>query len=292
MVSEAEKVVKIAQDGLDASYRALDLYNQVIDNVIPWKTFEDTIHELTKHEKDYSNQSGVIVGNVKTLLLNSQDEYLKATHSVFEWCSYASSLLTEYLILFERYDQRKAEVQKNILLEVLSDGLSKMEIAQESLKKSSMSFNEASGQLSALRTQLNNDFNAGSTYYAEQVNKIRQEAYLGALAGIVGGPFGLIISYSIAAGVVEGKLIPELTQRLNEVKASFDCLYHDITKADEDITSAKDKLQEEIKIIGEMKVETKKTNFWLNNSDYLIEPLKRSANKLIDQCKAYMDRHS
>ena len=39
-----------------------------------------------------------------------------------------------------------------------------------------------------------------------------------AAAGVVAGPFGLIISYSIAAGVVEGKLIPELKNKLKSVQ--------------------------------------------------------------------------
>ncbi|BBP35198.1 hypothetical protein VEE67_24390 [Escherichia coli] len=45
-------------------------------------------------------------------------------------------------------------------------------------------------------------FQKKNSYFQSQVDKIRKEAY----AGVVAGPFGLIISYSIAAGVVEGKL--------------------------------------------------------------------------------------
>ncbi|XFB08579.1 hemolysin E, partial [Azotobacter salinestris] len=44
--------------------------------------------------------------------------------------------------------------------------------------------------------------------YDMQVDKLRKEAYGGAAVGLVLGPFGLLISYSIAAGVLEGKLIP------------------------------------------------------------------------------------
>ncbi|ENO4813871.1 TPA: hemolysin HlyE, partial [Shigella sonnei] len=97
---------------------------------------------------------------------------------------------------------------------VLDDGITKLNEAQKSLLVSSQSFNNASGKLLALDSQLTNDFSEKSSYFQSQVDKIRKEAYAGAAAGVVAGPFGLIISYSIAAGVVEGKLIPELKNKL------------------------------------------------------------------------------
>ncbi|WP_435868150.1 hemolysin E, partial [Escherichia coli] len=45
-----------------------------------------------------------------------------------------------------------------------------------------------------------------------------------AASNCVAGPFGLIISYSIAAGVVEGKLIPELKNKLKSVQNFFTTL--------------------------------------------------------------------
>lgn len=57
-----------------------------------------------------------------------------------------------------------------------------------------------------------------------QVDKIRKEVYASAAAGVAAGPFGLIISYSIAAGVVEGKLIPELKKKLKSVQDFFTSL--------------------------------------------------------------------
>ncbi|EOU0395964.1 hemolysin HlyE, partial [Shigella sonnei] len=102
---------------------------------------------------------------------------------------------------------------------VLDDGITKLNEAQKSLLVSSQSFNNASGKLLALDSQLTNDFSEKSSYFQSQVDKIRKEAYAGAAAGVVAGPFGLIISYSIAAGVVEGKLIPELKNKLKSVQS-------------------------------------------------------------------------
>ncbi|MGU5121531.1 hemolysin HlyE, partial [Escherichia coli] len=126
-----------------------------------------------------------------------------------------------YILLFDEYNGKKASAQKDILIKVLDDGITKLNEAQKSLLVSSQSFNNASGKLLALDSQLTNDFSEKSSYFQSQVDKIRKEAYAGAAAGVVAGPFGLIISYSIAAGVVEGKLIPELKNKLKSVQSFF-----------------------------------------------------------------------
>ena len=96
-------------------------------------------------------------------------------------------------------------------------------------------------------------FQKKNSYFQSQVDKIRKEAYAGAAAGVVAGPFGLIISYSIAAGVVEGKLIPELKNKLKSVQSFFTTLSNTVKQANKDIDAAKLKLTTEIAAIGEIK---------------------------------------
>lgn len=291
MVAQSIPEAEIVQRALEASDKALELYDKFIDQLIPWKTFEDTVKDLTKFEKEYSQEAAILVGQVKTLLMNSNDDYLKAVQSVYEWCGVASRLLRSYLQLFDNYNAKKAEGQKVILLKVLGEGITKMTLAQVSLEKSSQSFNGASGKLMALNNQLREDFSTGSSYFNRQVDKLRKEAYAGAAAGVVLGPFGLIISYSTAAGVLEGKLIPEMKHKFEEVKRSFEKMQDLVSRADKDITAAKKTLQDEIKIIGDMKVETETTRTYVELDDLLIETLKNSAWKLIEQCDNYMKRH-
>ena len=281
---------QVVNSALEAGEKSLDLYNKTADQLIPWDEFKDIMDKLARHEKDYSNQAGQIVGKIKTLLLDSHDQYLKATQSVFEWCSLTSALLQAYLDLFEDYNEEKAESQKIIILKVLKNGIDKMNAAQNSLGSSSMSFNEASGQISLLRTQLSNDFDNGSSYFKHQVDKIRKEAYAGAGAGIIFGPFGLIVSEGIAAGVVEGKLIPELLAKFKEVQKHFDEVKELVSKANKDINETKTKLQNEIEIIGDIRVKTEETSLYIKINS-LRERLRKSATNLITLCQMYMKRH-
>jgi hemolysin E len=247
--------------------------------------------ELTAYQKDYSTTAGEIVGRVTKLLFDSRDHYLAATQSVYEWCGLASNLLAVYIKLFAGLDQGKAVAQKAILVKLLADGEKKLGDAQTSLQESSISFNGAAGEISTLKTQLSNDFTAGSTYYEGQVNKLRTEAYAGAAVGLVAGPFGLIISYSIAAGVVEGQLVPALMAKFDEIKNAFARMGEIVNKADTDITKAKAELQVEIRKIGELKTQAETTGVFVEYDDLVLKELKDAAKTLIAQCDEYRERH-
>jgi hemolysin E len=291
-MAEVAAAVGVVDTSINAASNALDLYNKVLDQVIPWATFEETVETLRKYQTDYSTTAGQIVGETTTLIMNSQDAYIDATRLVYEWCGLVIPLLQGYLQLLPTYSEASANGQKVILMQVLTKGIENMTSAQSSLAKSSASFNACAGKLSALTTQLKNDFDVKSDYFTGQVDKIRKEAYLGAMSGIVAGPFGLAIAYGIAAGVVEGKLIPELKAKCEEVQNAYNLLKTTIEKATRDITDVKQKLQKEIMTIGDMKVQTQETNLWVSMNGLMIKQLQDSANKLITMCQAYMKSHN
>ena len=275
----ADKTVEVVKNAIETADGALDLYNKYLDQVIPWQTFDETIKELSRFKQEYSQAASVLVGDIKTLLMDSQDKYFEATQTVYEWCGVATQLLAAYIFLFDEYNEKKASAQKDILIKVLDDGITKLNEAQKSLLVSSQSFNNASGKLLALDSQLTNDFSEKSSYFQSQVDKIRKEAYAGAAAGVVAGPFGLIISYSIAAGVVEGKLIPELKNKLKSVQSFFTTLSNTVKQANKDIDAAKLKLTTEIAAIGVIKTETETTRFYVDYDDLMLSLLKVSGQK-------------
>ncbi|EDQ5589495.1 hemolysin HlyE [Salmonella enterica] len=295
----AEQTVEVVKSAIETADGALDLYNKYLDQVIPWKTFDETIKELSRFKQEYSQAASVLVGDIKVLLMDSQDKYFEATQTVYEWCGVVTQLLSAYILLFDEYNEKKASAQKDILIRILDDGVNKLNEAQKSLLASSQSFNNASGKLLALDSQLTNDFSEKSSYFQSQVDRIRKEAYAGAAAGIVAGaaagivagPFGLIISYSIAAGVIEGKLIPELNNRLKAVQNFFTSLSATVKQANKDIDAAKLKLATEIAAIGEIKTETETTRFYVDYDDLMLSLLKGAAKKMINTCNEYQQRH-
>ena len=119
----ADKTVEVVKNAIETADGALDLYNKYLDQVIPWQTFDETIKELSRFKQEYSQAASVLVGDIKTLLMDSQDKYFEATQTVYEWCGVATQLLAAYIFLFDEYNEKKASAQKDILIKVLDDPL-------------------------------------------------------------------------------------------------------------------------------------------------------------------------
>lgn len=219
----ADKTVEVVKNAIETADGALDLYNKYLDQVIPWQTFDETIKELSRFKQEYSQAASVLVGDIKTLLMDSQDKYFEATQTVYEWCGVATQLLAAYILLFDEYNEKKASAQKDILIKVLDDGIKKL--------------------------------------------------------------------YSVAAGVVEGKLIPELKNKLKSVQSFFTTLSNTVKQANKDIDAAKLKLTTEIAAIGEIKTETETTRFYVDYDDLMLSLLKEAAKKMINTCNEYQKRH-
>lgn len=47
VAAEARLVIETAKEGIETADKALELYNKVIDRVIPWKQFNETLVEVS-----------------------------------------------------------------------------------------------------------------------------------------------------------------------------------------------------------------------------------------------------
>jgi hemolysin E len=284
--------VETVQQTLDSLQTALTLYDEHLDRIIPWATFKETMATLGAYEKEYSAEAGVLVGKIKTLLLNSEDAYRTGVRQVYEWCQLTLKILPGYVKLLDANDEKALADQQKLILLLLSTGIKKMTAAIDCIERASGAFNQASGELSSLNTRLAADFNEKSSYFQAQVSQLEREAYGGAAAGLILGPFGLIISYSISAGIVEGKLKPALREKFASVSKAFDNLTKTVQTATSDIASAKAKLRAEVQVISDLKTDAETLEVFVGLDTVMIQELKESAASLSTACKAYVDRHS
>lgn len=254
VISAAAKAgLEIANEGIDTLDKFLDLYNKVLDKVIPWQQFNKTITKLDQFQFDYSKEAAVLIGEIKTKMMDGMDAYFRATESIFEWCHLAIELLESYRTLFKgQMNQEKFDTQRALLLKVLEDGILKMTIGQQQLAQSSSSFNVASGKLETLNHRLASDFNQNSAYFQSQMERVRLTAYLGA------APFS-IFGLAIAAGVVEGVLIPKLKAKMAEIEKWYNEVRAEVKISFKNIDDTKAKLNEEIRHIGVLKAQTDST---------------------------------
>lgn len=190
------------------------------------------------------------------LTYNAADKYFSATQSIDEWCNLTQRLLATYKTLFDKRDETSFAAQKQLLLKVLDDGMEKMTAAHGNLEEICSDFNLVSSKLSTLLVQLAADFDKESEYMKAVISKIRRQAYGTAAVGAVLRPFGLILSYSVAAGVVEGQTIPEMQRKFVEIKNFYETLKTQVEKSNTDIKTAKSKLDADIETIGLQSTQT------------------------------------
>ena len=132
----------------------------------------------------------------------------------------------------------------------------KVREAQDVLRKASIalytSLNDIRSIIKTLKRVHNQFIQAKRAAQA----RARTGAYLGALAGLIAGPCGLIISYSIAVGITEGLTIPQIEadfakQRRTMARyiSGFENMYTETEELQEEIDTKRNQL---IEIYGKL----------------------------------------
>lgn len=111
----AEQTVEVVKSAIETADGALDLYNKYLDQSSS-KTFDETIKELSRFKQEYSQEASVLVGDIKVLLMDSEDKYFEATQTVYEWCGVVTQLLSAYILLFDEYNEKKHQPRKTFSL--------------------------------------------------------------------------------------------------------------------------------------------------------------------------------
>lgn len=272
----------IAAKSVEGASKVMDVYDKKMDKVIPWDVFHETCTELEKGLGRYGPVSGMLVGEIKTAMLNSENNYFQATTSIYGWCGEAIPLLDGYLELFKGYDKNNAEAQKELLLEVLETGLKKMDIALGQVNQSIANFGIAAGKLNTLDNQLELDYKEGSKIMQEEIAKLRNQQWWAWLFPPMG--LGLTIMNEVSS-------IPDLKRSIADLQAFFQGLRGHVTTAIDTITKARDELKRETIIIENLKCQTKVTRTFVGLKAAIKNIIERHANNLIKKCLDYRDRH-
>lgn len=283
--------MKLIRESINAADKALDLYDSVMDQIIPWKEFNETLVELDKFRKDYSIESASLIGEIKTFVMAGMDAYFFASLDVYEFAGVAATYLKLYIKLFHNYNGRRAEAQKDILLKVLGDGVTKMTAAQNQLVKSSASFNSAFEKLSFLRKRFENEFNEKSEFFESKLDLIRTVSTVANTAGQILSIFG--IPLCAATCLVERELIPLLLEKMESIKKFYDTLQDKVHETFANIQKTKSILSNEITHIDELQIQTKQTEEFmsLDTLPEIRDTAIEYAQALIDKCLEYRKRH-
>lgn len=278
--------VETTNEAIKSTGDVIKLYHEVLDRVVPWKAFNETMINLDRYKEQYSNQSAEIIAEIKSLMMDGIGAYYRASEFMFSWCDESIPLLATYIELFDDHTVGKAHTQKDLLIDVLTKGVAQMRAAQQAIGDSSINFNQATGKLTTLNSRFQVEFDEKSDYFKAQVDKMRKFYVKGAARGL----FGAII-----VGIfVETKYIPKLKAKTAEINDFYQKLKLKIDTAFRDVEDTKNKLNNEVLEVGELKVKTKETKSFIDLDDIpdLRDTLRESAQNLIDDCNEYRRKHA
>lgn len=264
---------------------AVDFFNKVLDQTVPWHTFSDSLYEMDKFRSDYASETAALILEIKRLLLDSMDTYFRATRSIYGWCNVASHLLTAYVNLFVDISREKSAAQKSILLEILNTGINKMIKVQSDLDSISANFTDASLKLSTLQIRLDNEFDERGDWYHMKMREIEENIQNGSSSI---GPFGVFI------GADARELSVRLNEKMTSSKRFYNNLKKNVNKAFIDIEEAKVKLNAEIRIFRNLKIQTEDTKPFqsLDDAAALRDTVIQFAEGLSNKCNEYRRRHN
>lgn len=105
--------------------------------------------------------------------------------------------------------------------------------------------------------------------------------------------FYIYLETNMAAGNAERSAIRELEAKLEALRKFFETLTEMIDKASTEIHTTKTQLQNEIKNIGEIKIQTQVTQRQIELDEFttLRNTISGSVTELINLCKAYQHKH-
>lgn len=273
----------IAKMSMVGARKVLYVYEQKLDTVIPWDKFNEIANALEAGRGRYSRTAGRLVDNIKTSLLNSESNYFTATESIYNWCGESISRLQRYIYLFNDYDENRAEGQKELLMDVLDNGLEKMNESLTHINQSIYNFNE----LNSMSNQLELEFKSEIQKMEEEIARVRRRQWIAFIYPSVG--IGLTIFNEV-------KTVPQLKNSLDsmeDLKNSLTGLRRHVTTAMDETKKVSDELKQGTIILGNLRCQTKTTsafvifNVRMRANKVLVE---KAATNLIDKCRDHRRR--
>lgn len=272
------------KEAIEVVGRAMDLYNKVLDKVMPSESFNEKLIEMNKHLDEYSVEVKDRLATIKVLMSDGINAYTRSTQSIYDWTSTVIPFLQTYIQLFDKNTADDAKAQKTILLDLLDKGINSMTNAQTDLGISSSSFNDAAGKLTSVRIIFSNELKSEKEKYQRELEIIRRPPFMSSMSGSLPA---LLHNY-----VVETRFVPEIIAKLDAVSKFYDTMEETVVKVSEDIDETKSRLNDEIRIIGDLKVETQNTQVFVDMDATLEAFIIEAAQGLIDKCYEFRRKHT
>lgn len=287
----AKLTIETAKQAIDTANDGLNLYNKVLDQSVPTKSFKESIEKLHSLHDEYSRESAELVSNIKTKLVGVIDEYDSAIQGIYEWCGTMKPVLGTYISLFNEGSASKQTMQKKFIVQLLETQKQKIENTQIHLGDCVENLDSVSKYLTSLKFHLNKDFDENGEYFQCTIKQSLRESH---------DPTTTSFKWASCFGKgssnidsMEEKLIRELKEKLRAVREFYENLKVQVDQAIIDVKQTQEKLTNQMKVNDELKARVSETKMYAVNGDIigLQNSVIGSANNLIAHCDEYRYNH-
>lgn len=268
--------VEIAQatvtESIQAINNALNSFHHFMGYIIPRKEIKRLIFDLDKYRDRFSIEIASLIADTRVHATNGIDSFLYASQKINELVSLIESHLKLYVKLFDGGDGRKAATQKQLLIEILDNGVEQLTAAQVNLGDSSLSFDFAVVSLRELRK-----YRFGSEY-DDMVENFESR----------------MAEFPTKLRSTDKQTIRSLLDRMSAIMDICTNLWNKVAQSSQNIAYAKGVFRKEIQSFTDMKIEMHRMMTFDN-----LEPMSdfravtiQSAQNVIAKCEDYRNKHA
>lgn len=274
--AQAKLVMETVKGCIESIDEILTIYDKFAEQIVPSEEFNETLVGLDKFQNYYSMESATLIGEIKTHIFYGIDAYFLASEMLYEWSGVVATHFKLFVSLFNGYDARRADAQKQLLIDMLDSGVVKMSAAQVALGNSSMAFNSADEIIPVLRKRIDHDFNVHRKSTTKP-NSIRSKVAAVAIA---------LHKFIFGKNSVEKKIVKKLV-------GFHDKLDEKIQEAMINIAITQKLLKMEIKHIANLKSQIQQTVTFVNLDGVpnLRDTVIESARNLIAKCEEFRKKY-
>lgn len=146
------------KESIEVIDQAISLYDKYIEREISWKGLGHSLDEMDKFRKDIFSNSETSIQEIKMNVTNAIDAHFLATQNVYEWAQSTASSLKLFIRLYENHDTKKANTQKQLILQLLESGVVQLRAGKPYFKTILSSFNAAADSFTVLRQEFAEKF--------------------------------------------------------------------------------------------------------------------------------------
>lgn len=296
-------------EATDQMLATFQIYNRDIDQSIPWKRLLSDLSSINLKYEYHSSTAMNLLKKIRDEVTAGVNNYYESSSKMYEWAAYASSSLNIYLQILDSTQYNGTD----FIVNVLDDGIAKINASIPLLEQVSRNFRTASNDLESMSQEFASTKIQKTDEYQNKQSQIRLHGYVGGgtavlvLSGMASvlaiafcPPCAPIVAAAAAAATatvgfgstaaaVELKNIADIDKLIETLHDQYNKLSVAVKNTSNSMDKAIEGIRSEINRLGYLRSSIKQTDQYIAMS--FLPAIRISVQNLIKKCDDYMIAH-